>query len=214
MKRRKRLEPIFEALAPGQGAIPPSPGREKIKSTAEKGFLYCGPSGAGHFVKMIHNGIEYGVMQAYAEGFDIMRGAASESLAEGYRYNFNAADIAELWRRGSVIGSWLLDLTAMALAEDSELRQVHRGGSRLRGGSVDGSGGNRRGCLRRSFNCGPLCAFSFPPGAHVRREDAVGNEKQVRRARGNLSRQLVNYGCMCNSSSSRALRAGDLWRFR
>ena len=117
----KRLEPIFETLAPGQGAIPPSPGREKFKSTAEKGFLYCGPSGAGHFVKMIHNGIEYGLMQAYAEGFDIMRGAASESLPEGYRYNFNAADIAELWRRGSVVGSWLLDLTAMALAEDAEL---------------------------------------------------------------------------------------------
>jgi len=117
----KRLEPIFETLAPGQGNIPPSPGREKIKSTAEKGYLHCGPSGAGHFVKMIHNGIEYGVMQAYAEGFDIMRGAASESLTEGYRYNFNAADIAELWRRGSVIGSWLLDLTAMALAEDAEL---------------------------------------------------------------------------------------------
>ena len=117
----KRLQPIFETLGPGQGNIPPSPGREKFTSTAEKGFLYCGPSGAGHFVKMIHNGIEYGVMQAYAEGFDIMRGAASESLPKGYRYNFNAADIAELWRRGSVIGSWLLDLTAMALAEDSQL---------------------------------------------------------------------------------------------
>jgi len=117
----KRLEPIFETLAPGQGAIPPSPGREKFKSTAEKGFLYCGPSGAGHFVKMIHNGIEYGLMQAYAEGFDIMRGAALESLQEAHRYNFNVADIAELWRRGSVVGSWLLDLTAMALAEDTEL---------------------------------------------------------------------------------------------
>jgi 6-phosphogluconate dehydrogenase len=119
----KRLEPIFETLAPGQGDIPPSPGREKFRSTAEKGFLYCGPSGAGHFVKMIHNGIEYGVMQAYAEGFDILRGAASESLSDGYRYNFNAADIAELWRRGSVVGSWLLDLTAMALAEDKDLTQ-------------------------------------------------------------------------------------------
>jgi len=117
----KRLEAIFESLAPGQGDIPPSPGREKMQSTAEKGFLYCGPSGAGHFVKMIHNGIEYGVMQAYAEGFDILRGASSEALNEGYRYNFNAPDIAELWRRGSVIGSWLLDLTAMALAEDPEL---------------------------------------------------------------------------------------------
>lgn len=117
----RRLEPIFESLAPGQGDIPSSPGREKFKSTAEKGFLYCGPSGAGHFVKMIHNGIEYGVMQAYAEGFDILRGAASDTLPEGYRYNFNGADIAELWRRGSVVGSWLLDLTAMALAEDAEL---------------------------------------------------------------------------------------------
>ena len=117
----KRLEPIFETLAPGQGAISPSAGREKLKSTAEKGFLYCGPSGAGHFVKMIHNGIEYGLMQAYAEGFDIMRGAASESLQEAHRYNLNVADIAELWRRGSVVGSWLLDLTAMALAEDTEL---------------------------------------------------------------------------------------------
>jgi 6-phosphogluconate dehydrogenase len=119
----KRLEPIFEALAPGQEDIAPSPGRENIKSTAEKGFLYCGPSGAGHFVKMIHNGIEYGVMQAYAEGFDILRGAGSDALPDGYRYNFNAADIAELWRRGSVVGSWLLDLTAMALAEDPALNR-------------------------------------------------------------------------------------------
>jgi 6-phosphogluconate dehydrogenase len=117
----KRLEPIFETLAPGQGDIPPSPGREKFTSTAHKGFLYCGPSGAGHFVKMVHNGIEYGLMQAYAEGFDIMRGASANDLPEGYRYDFNSADIAELWRRGSVVGSWLLDLTAMALAEDPAL---------------------------------------------------------------------------------------------
>jgi 6-phosphogluconate dehydrogenase len=117
----KRLEPIFETLAPGQGDVPPSPGREKFNSTAHKGFLYCGPSGAGHFVKMVHNGIEYGLMQAYAEGFDIMRGASANDLPEGYRYDFNSADIAELWRRGSVIGSWLLDLTAIALAEDPAL---------------------------------------------------------------------------------------------
>jgi 6-phosphogluconate dehydrogenase len=117
----KRLGPIFETLAPGQGDIPPSPGREKMTSTAHKGFLYCGPSGAGHFVKMVHNGIEYGLMQAYAEGFDIMRGASANDLPEGYRYDFNSADIAELWRRGSVVGSWLLDLTAMALAEDPPL---------------------------------------------------------------------------------------------
>jgi 6-phosphogluconate dehydrogenase len=117
----ERLEPIFAALAPGQGDTPPSPGRKNFKSTAEKGYLYCGPSGAGHFVKMIHNGIEYGLMQAYAEGFDILRGASSESLPEGHRYNFDLPDIAELWRRGSVVGSWLLDLTAIALAEDPEL---------------------------------------------------------------------------------------------
>jgi 6-phosphogluconate dehydrogenase len=117
----ERLEPIFETLAPGQGETAPSPGRENMKSTAEKGYLYCGPSGAGHFVKMIHNGIEYGLMQAYAEGFDILRGAASDNLPEGHRYDFNLPDIAELWRRGSVVGSWLLDLTAMALAEDPNL---------------------------------------------------------------------------------------------
>ena len=117
----ERLEPIFATLAPGQGNTPPSPGREKLKSTAEKGYLYCGPSGAGHFVKMIHNGIEYGLMQAYAEGFDILRGASLDGLPDGYQYDFNLPDVAELWRRGSVVGSWLLDLTAMALAEDPNL---------------------------------------------------------------------------------------------
>jgi 6-phosphogluconate dehydrogenase len=117
----KRLEPIFSALAPGQGDTAPVPGREKITSTAENGYLHCGPPGAGHFVKMIHNGIEYGLMQAYAEGFDILRGASSDSLPEEEQYEFNLADIAELWRRGSVVGSWLLDLTAMALAEDEQL---------------------------------------------------------------------------------------------
>jgi 6-phosphogluconate dehydrogenase len=98
----KRLEPIFKSLAPSQGDDAPSPGRENIKSTAEKGFHYCGPSGAGHFVKMIHNGVEYGVMQAYAEAFDILRGAGSDELTEGYRYDFNA-DIAELWAPGRSI---------------------------------------------------------------------------------------------------------------
>ncbi|OGB92062.1 MAG: 6-phosphogluconate dehydrogenase (decarboxylating) [candidate division NC10 bacterium RIFCSPLOWO2_12_FULL_66_18] len=116
-----RLEPIFKTLAPGRGGIPLTPGREKIPGTAEGGYLHCGPPGAGHFVKMIHNGIEYGLMQAYAEGFDILRSANSAELPEGHRYDFNVADIAELWRRGSVVGSWLLDLTAMALVEDPAL---------------------------------------------------------------------------------------------
>ncbi|HLJ85242.1 MAG TPA: decarboxylating 6-phosphogluconate dehydrogenase [Candidatus Angelobacter sp.] len=115
------LDPIFKTLAPGIGEIPRTPEREQIVSTAEQGYLYCGPSGAGHFVKMIHNGIEYGLMQAYAEGFDIFRNATSEQLPEEHRYDLNVADIAELWRRGSVVSSWLLDLTAMALAENPTL---------------------------------------------------------------------------------------------
>ncbi len=115
------LSPIFKTLAPGRGEIPRTAGREKMKSTADDGYLHCGPNGAGHFVKMIHNGIEYGLMQAYAEGFDILSNANSKELLEDQRYNFNLADIAELWRRGSVVGSWLLDLTAMALIEDTTL---------------------------------------------------------------------------------------------
>jgi len=115
------LDPIFKTLAPGRGNIVRTPGREKISSTVEDGYLYCGPSGAGHFVKMVHNGIEYGLMQAYAEGFDIFHNANSKDLPEELRYDLNVADIAEVWRRGSVISSWLLDLTAMALLEDRDL---------------------------------------------------------------------------------------------
>ena len=117
----RHLDPIFKTLAPGRGAITRTPGREKISGTAEDGYIYCGPSGAGHFVKMVHNGIEYGLMQAYAEGFDIFRNANSEQLPADIRYDLNISDIAEVWRRGSVVSSWLLDLTAMALVEDPEL---------------------------------------------------------------------------------------------
>jgi 6-phosphogluconate dehydrogenase len=117
----KRLDPIFRSLAPGRGTIERTPGREKLGGTAEDGYLYCGPVGAGHFVKMIHNGIEYGLMQAYAEGFDIMRGALSERVPKEIRYDLPLGDIAELWRRGSVVASWLLDLTASALAKDPQL---------------------------------------------------------------------------------------------
>jgi 6-phosphogluconate dehydrogenase len=116
------LEPIFKTLAPGRGEIARTPGRENVDGTAEEGYLHCGPAGSGHFVKMIHNGIEYGLMQAYAEGFDILRNAASNDLPEDYRYDLNLADIAEVWRRGSVVGSWLLDLTSMALIEDPSLK--------------------------------------------------------------------------------------------
>jgi 6-phosphogluconate dehydrogenase len=130
----KRLDPIFSALAPGRGDIPPTPGREAPGGTAEQGYLHCGPNGAGHFVKMIHNGIEYGLMAAYAEGFNILRnaniGKATHEIdaettplrnPEYYQYDMNLADIAEVWRRGSVIASWLLDLIAGELAGDATL---------------------------------------------------------------------------------------------
>ena len=144
----QRLDPIFAALAPGIGNVPRTPGREKLGGTAEQGYLHCGPNGAGHFVKMIHNGIEYGIMAAYAEGIGILKAAdagkrQSEVDAETtplrdpehYQYEFNLADISEVWRRGSVIASWLLDLTATALATDAQLAKF--------GGRVSDSGEGR-----------------------------------------------------------------------
>ncbi|MGE5271809.1 MAG: phosphogluconate dehydrogenase (NAD(+)-dependent, decarboxylating) [Thiohalocapsa sp.] len=119
----EHLDPIFAALAPGIGTIEETPGREGRDRRAEQGYLYCGPAGAGHFVKMVHNGIEYGLMQAYAEGFDILRGVNSPAVPQNRRYELNLPDIAEVWRRGSVVASWLLDLTAIALAEDAELKE-------------------------------------------------------------------------------------------
>jgi 6-phosphogluconate dehydrogenase len=120
----KRLDPIFSALAPGIGSIERTKEREgekQLDPRAEQGYLHAGPVGAGHFVKMIHNGIEYGMMQAFAEGFDIMRHRASEKLPADERYDLNLADVAEVWRRGSVVTSWLLDLTASALAKNEQL---------------------------------------------------------------------------------------------
>ncbi|SMD05791.1 phosphogluconate dehydrogenase (NAD(+)-dependent, decarboxylating) [Novosphingobium sp. B1] len=120
------LDPIFDALAPGIGTIPRTPNRmehEGEDARAEKGYIHAGPAGAGHFVKMVHNGIEYGLMQAYAEGFDILKSKQSSKLPEDERYVLNLTDIAEVWRRGSVISSWLLDLTAAALAKDQMLSQ-------------------------------------------------------------------------------------------
>jgi 6-phosphogluconate dehydrogenase len=130
----RRLDPIFKALAPGRGEIPRTPGREKAKGTAEEGYLHCGPNGAGHFVKMVHNGIEYGLMAAYAEGLNILkhanvgkRGRTIDAETtplrdpDHYQYDFNLADVAELWRRGSVVASWLLDLTAIALIKQPDL---------------------------------------------------------------------------------------------
>jgi 6-phosphogluconate dehydrogenase len=118
-----RLDPIFNTLAPGAGDIPATPDRKGRDLRVERGYMHCGPTGAGRFVKMIHNGIEYGLMQAYAEGFNILRGAAGDELPEDQRYKLDLPDIAEVWRRGSVVGSWLLDLTAIALAEDPKLKR-------------------------------------------------------------------------------------------
>lgn len=115
------LDPIFNALAPGRGDISPTAGREGRDPRVERGYVHCGPSGAGRFVKMVHNGIEYGLMQAYAEGFEILRRASIADVPEERRYTLDLTDIAEVWRRGSVISSWLLDLTAMALATDPKL---------------------------------------------------------------------------------------------
>lgn len=144
----KHLDPIFATLAPGSGDIPRTPGREKVGGTAEQGYLHCGPNGAGHFVKMVHNGIEYGLMAAYAEGFGVLRAANigkqdhaidAETTPlrdpEHYQYDFNLPDIAEVWRRGSVVASWLLDLQAIALLKDPALSGF--------GGRVSDSGEGR-----------------------------------------------------------------------
>ena len=147
-KAFRQLEPVFRTLAPGRGEIPRTPGREQKKSTAEEGYLHCGPSGAGHFVKMVHNGIEYGIMAAYAEGLNILHHAnigkqqqaidaetAPLQNPEYYQYDFNLPDVAEVWRRGSVIASWLLDLTASALLKSPQLAEF--------GGRVSDSGEGR-----------------------------------------------------------------------
>ena len=116
-----RLDPIFAAMAPGRGDIPRTPSRDGRDPRVEQGYLHAGSDGAGHFVKMVHNGIEYGLMQAYAEGFDILKNANIDALPEDHRFKLDLADIAEVWRRGSVIPSWLLDLTASALARSETL---------------------------------------------------------------------------------------------
>jgi 6-phosphogluconate dehydrogenase len=144
----RHLDPIFATLAPGRGNISRTPGRERINGTSELGYLHCGPSGAGHFIKMVHNGIEYGVMAAYAEGLAILKAANVGKKAsavdaettplrepEHYQYEFELADVAEVWRRGSVIASWLLDLSAAALLQDAELAKF--------GGRVSDSGEGR-----------------------------------------------------------------------
>src|SRR5262249_840206 len=180
----RRLDPVFKALAPGAGDIPRTPGREQLAGTAEQGYLHCGPSGAGHFVKMVHNGIEYGDMAAYAEGLAVLRGANigkqqheidAETTPlrdpEHYQYDLNLRDIAEVWRRGSVIASWLLDLTAAALAKEAALSGFTGRGSgpaEGRGRRTRGRGGGRSrpGSTRRcQCRCSPRRCTSASPRA-------------------------------------------------
>ena len=152
----QRLAPIFATLAPGVDAAPPTPGRQKRDSTAEQGYLHCGPQGAGHFVKMVHNGIEYGVMAAYAEGLNILSNADAGKRArdtdaetaplrnpEFYQYELDLPEIAEVWRRGSVIGSWLLDLTAAALLNDPGSEKLRRSRVGFWRGAMDDRGRDR-----------------------------------------------------------------------
>ncbi len=192
----KRLDPIFKTLAPGPGEIPRTPGREKLGGTAEHGYLHCGPAGAGHFVKMIHNGIEYGLMAAYGEGLNILKNAdigkrSHEKDAETtplrnpehYQYDFNLADITELWRRGSVVSSWLLDLTAQALASDPGSREVRRQGLRLGRGPMD------RGRRERRWRASPrpdrlaLRALRVARSGSLPEQGALRHALRLRRTR-------------------------------
>jgi 6-phosphogluconate dehydrogenase len=189
----EHLDPIFAALAPGLGDISRTAGREDGDPRAEKGYIHAGPSGAGHFVKMVHNGIEYGLMQAYAEGFDILRNKDSKDLPEDERFVLNLPDIAEVWRRGSVISSWLLDLSAAALATDPQLTQFS--------GFVDDSGEGRwtieaaieeavpaevlssalyarfRSRQEHSFGEKMLSAMRFAFGGHIETKGSVASNR-------------------------------------
>jgi 6-phosphogluconate dehydrogenase len=159
----EHLDPIFGALAPGKGNVTPTPGREKRDARVERGYVHCGPNGAGRFAKMVHNGIEYGLMQAYAEGFNILRKASSEALPSDQQFSFDVADIAEVWRRGSVIGSWLLDLTSIALARDPELAGYS--------GVVDDSGEGRWTVMAAIEEAVPVDVLSAALYARFRSRD-------------------------------------------
>ncbi len=180
----KHLDPIFKTLAPGRGATPRTPGREKASGTAEEGYLHCGPSGGGHFVKMVHNGIEYGLMAAYAEGLNVLKHANAgkshrETDAETtplrnpehYQYDFNLADITEVWRRGSVVASWLLDLTAISLLEQPQLERFS--------GRVSDSGEDTCACT----HCISIPALRFARRRRLCRKSSLRHAFPVRRAR-------------------------------
>ena len=200
-----RLDPIFSALAPGLGNIPRTPGRNKGDTRAEHGYIHAGPSGAGHFVKMVHNGIEYGLMQAYAEGFDILRNKDSKDLPEDERFTLNLPDIAEVWRRGSVISSWLLDLGATALTKDAQLKDFS--------GFVQDSGEGRwtieaaieeavpvdvlssalyarfRSRQAHTFGEKMLSALRFGFGGHIEGQESIDPEPRPKQSQGQSTAQ-------------------------
>ena len=200
----KRLDPIFKTLAPGSGTISRTQGRKGEATSAELGYLHCGPNGAGHFVKMVHNGIEYGIMAAYAEGLDILRAANvgmkthaidAETTPlrnpDHYKYDINLPDVAELWRRGSVVASWLLDLTATALAEHSPKSKLLRSRLRFRRRPVDDHGGDRRRGAGAGAEHGPLRAVLFARRSGLPEQAPLGDALPVRRASGKASRQIA-----------------------
>ena len=194
----QRLDPIFKTLAPGVGDIPRTPGRERsAASTSESGYLHCGPSGAGHFVKMVHNGIEYGLMAAYAEGLGILRAAnigkklhavdaetTPLRVPEHYQYDLNLPDIAELWRRGSVVASWLLDLTATALLEDPALAKFGGRVSELRRRALDHHSSDRRGGPCPGADDSALRALQFSRRGRFPEQAAFGDALRIRWAPG------------------------------
>jgi 6-phosphogluconate dehydrogenase len=201
------LDPIFSALAPGLGDIPRTPDRGKRDSRAERGYIHAGPSGAGHFVKMVHNGIEYGLMQAYAEGFDVLRNKDSKDLPEDERFTLNLPDIAEVWRRGSVISSWLLDLAAAAFAKDAQLKDFS--------GFVQDSGEGRwtidaaieeavpadvmaaalfarfRSRREHTFGEKVLSAMRFGFGGHVEGQEPIDPEPKAKDSRDSSAAQVA-----------------------
>ena len=196
----QHIDPIFKTLAPGRGVLPRTAGREESGGTAEEGYLHCGPNGAGHFVKMVHNGIEYGIMAAYAEGLNVLKyanvgkpgqagpltGSASAEVTplrhpEYYQFDFNLADVAEVWRRGSVISSWLLDLTAAALAAGSPAGGVLGPRVGFGRGPLDGAGRGGRGGAGPGAEFGPLPALQLARRLGLRRQAALGPPLPVRR---------------------------------
>ena len=199
----KHLDPIFKTLAPGRGEIDRTPGREKAGGTAEEGYLHCGPSGAGHFVKMVHNGIEYGLMAAYAEGLNILKHAnvgkshretdaetAPMRNADHYQYDFNLADITEVWRRGSVVASWLLDLTAISLLDQPTLEKFSGRVSDSGEGRWTIMAGHRIDRAGSGTERGSLSAVRFARRRRIRRKNFVRDAFPVRRARREKGRKV------------------------